>query len=169
MKQNVMCKSRQPGPADLKKLRACLQCSLIKTVDLFRADGCDNCDPEEDEDDEDVPDDEGEFLRGASLDFILENTTDRFMGYVFFPSSYITLYTFRMVALMPPTMSSSASDNNADSADGGNRNAAANTATDGVKDMVDPGSWVAQCIRRQHRRRKVGGIYALQILPSNEQ
>ncbi|KAF7987374.1 hypothetical protein HCN44_003136 [Aphidius gifuensis] len=31
-------------PKDLKGLRACLNCSLIKTVDQFEIDGCDNCD-----------------------------------------------------------------------------------------------------------------------------
>jgi len=32
-----------PGP-DLRNLRACLLCSLIKTFDQFERDGCDNCD-----------------------------------------------------------------------------------------------------------------------------
>ncbi|KAK6625147.1 Transcription elongation factor SPT4 [Polyplax serrata] len=31
-------------PKDLKNLRACLVCSLIKTLDQFEYDGCDNCD-----------------------------------------------------------------------------------------------------------------------------
>jgi transcription elongation factor SPT4 len=31
-------------PDSIKKLRACLLCSLIKSVDQFRINGCDNCD-----------------------------------------------------------------------------------------------------------------------------
>ncbi|XP_068203434.1 transcription elongation factor SPT4 [Palaemon carinicauda] len=31
-------------PRDLRGLRACLVCSLVKTQDMFEADGCDNCD-----------------------------------------------------------------------------------------------------------------------------
>ncbi|XP_071446418.1 transcription elongation factor SPT4-A [Hetaerina americana] len=31
-------------PKDLKNLRACLVCSLVKTLDQFEFDGCDNCD-----------------------------------------------------------------------------------------------------------------------------
>lgn len=31
-------------PKDLRQLRACLSCSLIKNVDQFEADGCENCD-----------------------------------------------------------------------------------------------------------------------------
>jgi transcription elongation factor SPT4 len=31
-------------PADKKKLRTCLLCSLVKTVGQFKTDGCDNCD-----------------------------------------------------------------------------------------------------------------------------
>jgi len=31
-------------PKDLRNLRACLVCSLVKTVDQFEEDGCDNCD-----------------------------------------------------------------------------------------------------------------------------
>nr|CAG4643679.1 EOG090X0NWO [Ilyocryptus agilis] len=31
-------------PKDLRSLRACLVCSLIKTFDQFEMDGCDNCD-----------------------------------------------------------------------------------------------------------------------------
>nr|CAG4636731.1 EOG090X0NWO [Eubosmina coregoni]SVE70230.1 EOG090X0NWO [Eubosmina coregoni] len=31
-------------PKDLRGLRACLVCSLIKTKDQFEMDGCDNCD-----------------------------------------------------------------------------------------------------------------------------
>ncbi|CRK96887.1 CLUMA_CG009950, isoform A [Clunio marinus] len=30
-------------PKDLRGLRACLVCSLIKTVEQFEIDGCDNC------------------------------------------------------------------------------------------------------------------------------
>jgi len=31
-------------PKDLRNLRACLVCSLIKTTDQFEMDGCENCD-----------------------------------------------------------------------------------------------------------------------------
>ncbi|KAB7493706.1 UNVERIFIED_CONTAM: hypothetical protein RMT77_006821 [Armadillidium vulgare] len=31
-------------PKDLRGLRACLVCSLVKTLDMFEADGCENCD-----------------------------------------------------------------------------------------------------------------------------
>ncbi|KAJ1532267.1 hypothetical protein ONE63_000883 [Megalurothrips usitatus] len=31
-------------PKDLRQLRACLSCSLIKNVDQFENDGCENCD-----------------------------------------------------------------------------------------------------------------------------
>ena len=31
-------------PKDLRGLRACLSCSLIKTMEQFENDGCDNCD-----------------------------------------------------------------------------------------------------------------------------
>lgn len=30
-------------PAELRRLRACLLCSLVKTQTQFRRDGCDNC------------------------------------------------------------------------------------------------------------------------------
>lgn len=30
-------------PRDLRGLRACLLCSLVKSVDQFEVDGCDNC------------------------------------------------------------------------------------------------------------------------------
>ena len=30
-------------PKDLRQLRACLVCSLIKSFDQFERDGCDNC------------------------------------------------------------------------------------------------------------------------------
>jgi transcription elongation factor SPT4 len=30
-------------PKDLRHLRACLVCSLVKTVEQFELDGCDNC------------------------------------------------------------------------------------------------------------------------------
>jgi len=30
-------------PKDLRQLRACLVCSLIKSFDQFESDGCDNC------------------------------------------------------------------------------------------------------------------------------
>lgn len=32
-------------PTSLRSLRACLNCSMIKTADQFEMDGCDNCDP----------------------------------------------------------------------------------------------------------------------------
>ena len=32
-------------PTELRQLRACLVCSLIKTFDQFVRDGCDNCEP----------------------------------------------------------------------------------------------------------------------------
>ncbi len=31
-------------PRDVRNLRACLLCSLVKTLDQFETDGCDNCD-----------------------------------------------------------------------------------------------------------------------------
>ncbi|XP_014674239.1 PREDICTED: transcription elongation factor SPT4-A-like [Priapulus caudatus] len=31
-------------PKELRNLRACLLCSMIKTIDQFEMDGCDNCD-----------------------------------------------------------------------------------------------------------------------------
>ncbi|OXB54802.1 hypothetical protein ASZ78_013374 [Callipepla squamata] len=31
-------------PKDLRHLRACLLCSLVKTLEQFEYDGCDNCD-----------------------------------------------------------------------------------------------------------------------------
>ncbi|XP_063812271.1 transcription elongation factor SPT4 isoform X2 [Pseudophryne corroboree] len=31
-------------PKDLRHLRACLLCSVVKTIDQFEYDGCDNCD-----------------------------------------------------------------------------------------------------------------------------
>lgn len=36
--------SMQTVCRDLRQMRACLSCSLIKTVDQFEADGCENCD-----------------------------------------------------------------------------------------------------------------------------
>ena len=30
-------------PTNLKKLRACLRCHLVKTEEQFQHDGCDNC------------------------------------------------------------------------------------------------------------------------------
>ncbi|XP_022102220.1 transcription elongation factor SPT4-like [Acanthaster planci] len=30
-------------PKELRNLRACLMCSLVKTLDQFEMDGCDNC------------------------------------------------------------------------------------------------------------------------------
>ncbi|CAF1078945.1 unnamed protein product [Adineta ricciae] len=34
---------RRRVPRDLRNLRACLVCSLIKSVTMFEDDGCDNC------------------------------------------------------------------------------------------------------------------------------
>jgi len=36
--------SLETVPKELRRLRACLLCSLVKTVDQFQQDGCDNCD-----------------------------------------------------------------------------------------------------------------------------
>ena len=38
-----MSKEHQRIPNDLRNLRACLLCSLIKSVMMFEKDGCDNC------------------------------------------------------------------------------------------------------------------------------
>ncbi|KAK7499151.1 hypothetical protein BaRGS_00009698 [Batillaria attramentaria] len=35
--------SLQTVPKDLRNLRACLLCSLVKTIEQFEFDGCDNC------------------------------------------------------------------------------------------------------------------------------
>jgi len=31
-------------PKDLRQLRACMVCSMIKTLEMYEQDGCDNCD-----------------------------------------------------------------------------------------------------------------------------
>ena len=31
-------------PSQVRKLRACLLCSLVKSIEQFQADGCENCD-----------------------------------------------------------------------------------------------------------------------------
>nr|NP_001071824.1 SPT4 protein [Ciona intestinalis]BAE06712.1 Ci-SPT4 [Ciona intestinalis] len=36
--------SMETVPKSLRNMRACLLCSLIKTMDQFEYDGCDNCD-----------------------------------------------------------------------------------------------------------------------------
>merc|ERR1711983_96243 len=36
--------SSETIPKDLRQLRACLSCSLIKTFDQWETDGCENCD-----------------------------------------------------------------------------------------------------------------------------
>lgn len=36
--------SMETIPKSLRGMRACLLCSLIKTIDQFELDGCDNCD-----------------------------------------------------------------------------------------------------------------------------
>lgn len=38
-----MSEDSQRIPPDLRNLRACLVCSLIKSVGMFEEDGCDNC------------------------------------------------------------------------------------------------------------------------------
>ncbi|KAK7087659.1 transcription elongation factor SPT4-like [Littorina saxatilis] len=35
--------SLQTVPKDLRNLRACLLCSLVKTIEQYEFDGCDNC------------------------------------------------------------------------------------------------------------------------------
>ncbi|KAI8507216.1 transcription elongation factor SPT4-like [Branchiostoma floridae] len=37
--------SMETVPKEMRNLRACLLCSLIKTIDQFVFDGCDNCEP----------------------------------------------------------------------------------------------------------------------------
>ncbi|KAM7310238.1 transcription elongation factor SPT4-A [Ixodes scapularis] len=39
-----MTASLESIPKDLRNLRACLLCSMIKTFEQFEFDGCDNCD-----------------------------------------------------------------------------------------------------------------------------
>ncbi|ELT94209.1 hypothetical protein CAPTEDRAFT_157886 [Capitella teleta] len=36
--------SLETVPKDLRNLRACLLCSLVKTIDQFEYEGCENCD-----------------------------------------------------------------------------------------------------------------------------
>ncbi|CAF4442060.1 unnamed protein product, partial [Rotaria magnacalcarata] len=38
-----MADDRERIPNDLRNLRACLVCSLIKSAGMFEEDGCDNC------------------------------------------------------------------------------------------------------------------------------
>ncbi|KAG8122842.1 hypothetical protein E2320_018257 [Naja naja] len=40
----VVIMALETVPKDLRHLRACLLCSLVKTIDQFEFDGCDNCD-----------------------------------------------------------------------------------------------------------------------------
>ncbi|BES95992.1 Transcription elongation factor [Nesidiocoris tenuis] len=55
-------------PQDLKSLRACLYCSLIKSFDHFEFDGCENCD---------------EFLRMKNnRDRVYECTSSNFDGMI---------------------------------------------------------------------------------------
>ncbi|XP_076364175.1 transcription elongation factor subunit spt4 [Tachypleus tridentatus] len=42
MAQNIPA-SVESVPKDLRNLRACLLCSMIKTIEQFEFDGCDNC------------------------------------------------------------------------------------------------------------------------------
>lgn len=53
-------------PKDLRRLRACIRCHLIKTVDQFVADGCENC----------------RSMSHGSHDQVMEETTDRYAGFV---------------------------------------------------------------------------------------
>lgn len=55
-------------PPDLRKLRACLLCKLVKNFEMFKSDGCENC--------EDVL-----SMRG-STDRVLDCTTTNFTGFV---------------------------------------------------------------------------------------
>lgn len=55
-------------PEEGVKLRACLLCSLIKSADQFREDGCDNCE-------------EVLQLRGSS-DRVFECTSSSFYGFI---------------------------------------------------------------------------------------
>ncbi|XP_033111526.1 transcription elongation factor SPT4-like [Anneissia japonica] len=60
--------SLETVPKDLKHLRACLVCSLIKTVDQFELDGCDNCE---------------EFLHmKGSHDLVFDCTSSKFDGLI---------------------------------------------------------------------------------------
>ncbi|XP_071519454.1 transcription elongation factor SPT4-A [Panulirus ornatus] len=55
-------------PKDLRNLRACLVCSLVKTLDMFESDGCDNCD---------------EFLRmKQNRDQVFDCTSSNFDGFI---------------------------------------------------------------------------------------
>lgn len=55
-------------PKDLRGLRACLSCSLVKTFDQFEFDGCDNCE---------------DFLRMKNnKDIIYDCTSNNFDGYL---------------------------------------------------------------------------------------
>lgn len=55
-------------PKDLRGLRACLVCSLVKTFDQFEYDGCDNCD---------------EFLRmKGNKDNVYDHTSNNFDGII---------------------------------------------------------------------------------------
>jgi transcription elongation factor SPT4 len=54
-------------PEQMKKLRSCLRCSLIKTVDQFYDDGCENC----------------PFLRiDGNQDRVMKSTTAYFEGMI---------------------------------------------------------------------------------------
>ena len=54
-------------PLEMKKLRACLRCALIKTVDQFYEGGCENC----------------PFLRmDQSMPRVMESTTAYFEGMI---------------------------------------------------------------------------------------
>ena len=55
-------------PSEVKKLRACLLCALVKSADQFEFDGCDNCD---------------DFLHlRSNFDAVMECTSSNFDGMV---------------------------------------------------------------------------------------
>ncbi|KAG7157519.1 transcription elongation factor SPT4-like isoform X2 [Homarus americanus] len=55
-------------PKDLRGLRSCLVCSLVKTLDMFETDGCENCD---------------EFLRMKNnRDQVYDCTSNNFDGFI---------------------------------------------------------------------------------------
>ena len=35
--------AKNTTPSDIRHLRACVACKLVKTIEQFRNDGCDNC------------------------------------------------------------------------------------------------------------------------------
>ncbi|CAJ0926022.1 unnamed protein product [Ranitomeya imitator] len=62
-------------PKDLRHLRACLLCSLVKTIDQFEYDGCDNCDA---------------YLQmKGNREMVYDCTSSSFDGYVFFDQDFL--------------------------------------------------------------------------------